>query len=40
MKHPRREFLRLAAGSAVLAAVPRIALAQTYPTRPITMNVP
>jgi tripartite-type tricarboxylate transporter receptor subunit TctC len=40
MKHPRRDFLRRAAGAAALAAVPRIAWAQAYPTRPITMNVP
>jgi len=40
MKHPRRDFLRRAAGTAALAAVPRIAWAQAYPTRPITMNVP
>ena len=40
MKHPRREFLRLAAGAAVVPAVSRIAWAQAYPTRPITMNVP
>src|SRR5215813_10115470 len=36
----RREFLRLAAGATVLAGVPRIATAQTYPSRPITMVVP
>jgi tripartite-type tricarboxylate transporter receptor subunit TctC len=40
MKRPRRQFLRLAAGAAVLPAVSRIASAQTYPTRPITMIVP
>jgi tripartite-type tricarboxylate transporter receptor subunit TctC len=40
MRLPRREFLRLAAGSAALATVAPIATAQTYPTRPITMNVP
>jgi tripartite-type tricarboxylate transporter receptor subunit TctC len=40
MKHPRREFLRLAAGAAALPVVGRIAWAQTYPTRPITLNVP
>jgi tripartite-type tricarboxylate transporter receptor subunit TctC len=40
MKHPRREFLRLVAGVAALPAVSRLAWAQAYPTRPITMNVP
>jgi tripartite-type tricarboxylate transporter receptor subunit TctC len=37
---PRRRFLHLAAGAAALPAVPRIALAQSYPTRPITVIVP
>ena len=32
MKLPRRKFLRLAAGVAVLPAVARIAAAQTYPS--------
>src|SRR6516164_6040272 len=36
----RRNFLRLAAGAAVLSGVSRIARAQAYPTRPITMIVP
>jgi tripartite-type tricarboxylate transporter receptor subunit TctC len=41
MKLPhRRQFLHLAAGAAALPAVSRIALAQAYPTRPITMVVP
>ena len=40
MKLPRRRFLQLAAGAAVLPAVSRTARAQTYPTRPITMVVP
>jgi tripartite-type tricarboxylate transporter receptor subunit TctC len=40
MKLPRRTFLHLAAGAAVLPAVSRIAQAQTYPSRPITMVVP
>jgi tripartite-type tricarboxylate transporter receptor subunit TctC len=40
MKQRRREFLRLAAGSAALVAMPGNARAQTYPTRPITVNVP
>jgi tripartite-type tricarboxylate transporter receptor subunit TctC len=40
MKIPRRQFLHLAAGAAALPAMPHIASAQTYPTRPITMIVP
>jgi tripartite-type tricarboxylate transporter receptor subunit TctC len=36
----RRRFLRLAAGAAALPAVARIALAQGYPSRPITLMVP
>jgi tripartite-type tricarboxylate transporter receptor subunit TctC len=40
MKLPRRQFLHLAAGAAALPAVARIARAQTYPLRPITMVVP
>ena len=40
MKPPRRQFLQLAAGAAVLPAVSRIAGAQAYPTRPITIIVP
>ncbi len=36
----RRQFLHLAAGAAVLPTVTRIAKAQTYPTRPITLIVP
>ena len=41
MKFPhRRQFLHLAAGAAALPAVSRLAWAQTYPTRPITMIVP
>jgi tripartite-type tricarboxylate transporter receptor subunit TctC len=36
----RRQFLRLATGAAVLPAFPRIAEAQTYPARPITLIVP
>jgi len=34
MKLPRRGFLQLAAGAAALPAVPRLAWAQAYPTRP------
>ena len=40
MKLPRRKFLRLTAGVAALPAVSRIARAQSYPSRPITMIVP
>jgi tripartite-type tricarboxylate transporter receptor subunit TctC len=40
MKLPRRDFLRLAAGAAALSGKSRIATAQTYPSRPITMIVP
>ena len=35
MKLPRRNFLRLAAGAAVLSGVSRIAWAQAYPSRPV-----
>src|SRR4029077_3050916 len=40
MKLPRRTFLHLAAGAAALSVASRIASAQTYPSRPITMIVP
>jgi tripartite-type tricarboxylate transporter receptor subunit TctC len=40
MKSHRRQFLHLATGAVVLPAAPRIARAQAYPTRPITMIVP
>ena len=40
MKPARRQLLRLMAGVAVLPAAQRIAKAQTYPTRPITIIVP
>jgi tripartite-type tricarboxylate transporter receptor subunit TctC len=40
MKLSRRRFFHLAAGVAALPAVSRIARAQTYPSRPITMIVP
>jgi tripartite-type tricarboxylate transporter receptor subunit TctC len=40
MKRPRRQFLRLAAGVAALPAMWRIASAQSYPSRPITIIVP
>jgi tripartite-type tricarboxylate transporter receptor subunit TctC len=39
MKLPRRAFLHLAAGAAALSTVSRIARAQAYPTRPVTMVV-
>jgi tripartite-type tricarboxylate transporter receptor subunit TctC len=40
MKLGRRQFLSLAAGAATLAALPRQAGAQAWPSRPITMVVP
>jgi tripartite-type tricarboxylate transporter receptor subunit TctC len=40
MKLPRRNFLQLAASAAALPAVSRIARAQTYPSRPITIVAP
>src|SRR6267154_388442 len=40
MKLARRKFLEVVTGAVVLPAVSRIARAQTYPTRPITMIVP
>jgi tripartite-type tricarboxylate transporter receptor subunit TctC len=39
-QQPRRRFLRLAAGAAVLPVVSWSAQAQAYPTRRITMIVP
>jgi tripartite-type tricarboxylate transporter receptor subunit TctC len=36
----RRQFLRLAAGAAALPALPRIARAEAYPTRPVHLVVP
>src|ERR1700674_246287 len=38
-QHPRRRFLALTVGTAALPAVSRIAWAQSYPTRPITIIV-
>ena len=35
----RRAFLRLAAGAAVLPSMPRLALAETYPSRPVRLIV-
>jgi tripartite-type tricarboxylate transporter receptor subunit TctC len=40
MRIPRRRFLHLTAGAVALPAVPRIARAQTYPTRPVRFIVP
>jgi len=40
MKLPRRQFLRLTAGAAALPLVSRIAGAETYPSRPITIVAP
>src|SRR5215467_308047 len=39
MKLPRRNFLHLAAGAAALPALPRIARAQAYPSRPVRIIV-
>jgi tripartite-type tricarboxylate transporter receptor subunit TctC len=39
MKFPRRKFLHLAAGAAVLPAVSRIASARAYPTKPVRVIV-
>ena len=39
LKFPRRQFLHLAAGAAALPAVPRVARAQAYPTRPVRIIV-
>jgi tripartite-type tricarboxylate transporter receptor subunit TctC len=39
LKLPRRQFLHLAAGAAALPALPRIARAQAYPTRPVRIVV-
>jgi tripartite-type tricarboxylate transporter receptor subunit TctC len=40
MKLQRRQFLHLAAGAAAFLPISRIANAQSYPSRPITMIVP
>jgi tripartite-type tricarboxylate transporter receptor subunit TctC len=40
MKYPRRQFLHLAAGAAVVPIASRIARAQAYPTRPVRWVVP
>ena len=39
MKLPRRKFLHLAAGAAASPAISRIALAETYPSRPVRIIV-
>jgi tripartite-type tricarboxylate transporter receptor subunit TctC len=39
MKFSRRKFLRLVAGAAVLPALPRVACALDYPTRPVHLIV-
>src|SRR5262245_52891805 len=39
MKLPRRQFLHLAAGAAASPAVPRVAWAQAYPTKPVRIIV-
>jgi tripartite-type tricarboxylate transporter receptor subunit TctC len=39
MKLARRQFLHLAAGAAALPAIPRVAKAQAYPTRPVRLIV-
>ena len=40
MNRSRRQFLHLAVGAAALPAAPRIAWAQTYPSRPVRIVVP
>jgi tripartite-type tricarboxylate transporter receptor subunit TctC len=40
MKLPRRNFLHLAAGAAALPAMSRMASAEVYPARPVTIVVP
>ena len=39
MKLPRRQFLHLAAGTAALPALSRVATAQAYPSRPVRLIV-
>ena len=39
MKLPRRKFLQIAAGAAALPALPRAALAEAYPSRPVHVVV-
>ena len=40
MKLSRRKLLHLVAGAAALPALSRIARAQAYPTRPVTLVAP
>jgi tripartite-type tricarboxylate transporter receptor subunit TctC len=40
MKLPRRQFLHLAASVAAVPAMPRIAMAQSFPARPVHLIVP
>jgi tripartite-type tricarboxylate transporter receptor subunit TctC len=40
MKLPRRRFLHLAAGAAVLSALSNVARAQAYPSRPVRIIAP
>ncbi len=40
MKLPRRKFLQLAAGASALPTVSRVAWAQAFPARPMTIIVP
>jgi tripartite-type tricarboxylate transporter receptor subunit TctC len=40
MKLPRRSFLHLTAGASALSALSRIAIAETYPARPVRIIVP
>ena len=40
MKLPRRTFLHLAAGTAALPTISRMAWAQAYPTRPVRLVIP
>jgi tripartite-type tricarboxylate transporter receptor subunit TctC len=40
MKHVYRQFLRLAGVALAFTGMMTIAVAQTYPTRPITIIVP
>jgi tripartite-type tricarboxylate transporter receptor subunit TctC len=39
MKLPRRQFIRLATGAVALHAIPRLAGAQSYPSRPVRLIV-
>src|SRR5262245_41130921 len=40
MPVPRRRFLQFASGAAALASMAPFAVAQTYPSRPVTIVVP